>query len=368
MSDSSHRAGMALCLSGGGYRAIVFHVGALWRLNEAGYLPRFDTISAVSGAAVAAAYLGQKFKDLEFDGNGVAVEFEDLVAKPLCSFARHSIDTVAVIEGVLNPGLMSERLVDHYRRSLFGTTNILDLPHKPEIVFGAASLQSGELWRISNLAMSEPRVGRVVSPALSLARVVAASSALPPFFSPVQVELDDGYFDPDGLEDLHYDPYTSDIWLTNGGFIDKLALEPVWDQHETILVSDGGSAFRDEPDPHTDWQSHSHRLLELIDRDKRKAARERVIEAFRNGDRGGTYWSLQSNIANYELGDPLPAPFETTSGLAAGTLRLKRLRKKDQQLIINWGYAVCDAALRKHVDPKLPAPTELPYPESPLEA
>jgi len=28
--------GVALCLSGGGYRAMVFHVGALWRLNELG--------------------------------------------------------------------------------------------------------------------------------------------------------------------------------------------------------------------------------------------------------------------------------------------------------------------------------------------
>jgi NTE family protein len=27
--------GTALCLSGGGYRAMMFHVGVLWRLNEA---------------------------------------------------------------------------------------------------------------------------------------------------------------------------------------------------------------------------------------------------------------------------------------------------------------------------------------------
>ena len=26
------------CLSGGGYRAMLFHVGALWRLNELSYL------------------------------------------------------------------------------------------------------------------------------------------------------------------------------------------------------------------------------------------------------------------------------------------------------------------------------------------
>lgn len=32
--------GMALCLSGGGYRAMLFHAGVLWRLNELGFLPK----------------------------------------------------------------------------------------------------------------------------------------------------------------------------------------------------------------------------------------------------------------------------------------------------------------------------------------
>lgn len=41
------KPGPALCLSGGGYRAMVFHAGVLWRLNEGGYLPRLDRISSV---------------------------------------------------------------------------------------------------------------------------------------------------------------------------------------------------------------------------------------------------------------------------------------------------------------------------------
>ena len=36
--EAAPQDGMALCLSGGGYRAMLFHVGALWRLNELGYL------------------------------------------------------------------------------------------------------------------------------------------------------------------------------------------------------------------------------------------------------------------------------------------------------------------------------------------
>jgi NTE family protein len=35
-----------------------------------------------------------------------------------------------------------------------------------------------------------------------------------------------------------------------------------------------------------------------------------------------------------------------------------------QERLINWGYAVCDAALRKHVDPALTKPKNFPYPQA----
>src|SRR5438270_13748934 len=47
-------SGIALCLSGGGYRAMLFHVGALWRLSELGYLPTLDRVSSVSGGSITA--------------------------------------------------------------------------------------------------------------------------------------------------------------------------------------------------------------------------------------------------------------------------------------------------------------------------
>jgi NTE family protein len=45
--------GTALCLSGGGYRAMVFHVGAIWRLYEAARkLKELKRISSVSGGSI----------------------------------------------------------------------------------------------------------------------------------------------------------------------------------------------------------------------------------------------------------------------------------------------------------------------------
>jgi NTE family protein len=51
-------SGTALCLSGGGYRAMVFHVGVLWRLYQAGLLSGIKRISSVSGGSITAGLLG----------------------------------------------------------------------------------------------------------------------------------------------------------------------------------------------------------------------------------------------------------------------------------------------------------------------
>jgi NTE family protein len=48
--------------------------------------------------------------------------------------------------------------------------------------------------------------------------------------------------------------------------------------------------------------------------------------------------------------------------LAETPTRLKRLDDRLQERLINWGYAVTDAALRSHVDAALAKPKGFPYP------
>jgi NTE family protein len=48
--------------------------------------------------------------------------------------------------------------------------------------------------------------------------------------------------------------------------------------------------------------------------------------------------------------------------LAATPTRLAHLSNATQMRLINWGYAICDAAMRAYVDRSLPAPTDFPYP------
>jgi NTE family protein len=50
------------------------------------------------------------------------------------------------------------------------------------------------------------------------------------------------------------------------------------------------------------------------------------------------------------------------TALARTPTRLGKLERAHQERLINWGYAVCDTAMRTHVVPGTPRPGSLPYP------
>src|SRR5213594_2666876 len=74
------RRGIGLCLSGGGFRATLFHLGALRRLNEFGILAKLRTISSVSGGSITAAHLATR---IAWPLGGPLPDWEDRVAGPL---------------------------------------------------------------------------------------------------------------------------------------------------------------------------------------------------------------------------------------------------------------------------------------------
>ena len=77
--------------------------------------------------------------------------------------------------------------------------------------------------------------------------------------------------------------------------------------------------------------------------------------------REGTYWGIRSDIAKYQLPSALPCPSASTRKLADTPTPLQALDDVTQERLINWGYAVCDAAMRTHVDGRPAAPQAFAY-------
>jgi len=371
-------AGIGLCLSGGGYRAMLFHLGALWRLNEAGFLPKLARISSVSGGSIIAGLLGFKWKSLAFDENGVGIQFVSEIVDPIRELSAITIDIDSILSGALLPGSIASKLIEAYKEHLYGDATLQDLPDLPRFVINATNVQSGALWRFMKPYMRDYLVGEVKNPKIELAVAVAASSAFPPFLSPMELDLNESDFTPNSGR-LQRKPFITHVVLTDGGVYDNLGLETAWKRYDTILVSDGGGHLEYEPNPKKDWLRHVYRVLNMIDSQVRALRKRQVIDSFKRRKkildekadtksdlfrlttRAGTYWGVRTNINDYGLSDVLPCPFEKTTELANEPTRLNSIDPIIQERLINWGYAVCDAAIRSHVDGSLPAPIGFPY-------
>ena len=362
--NDRRRPQAALCLSGGGYRAMVFHVGALRRLNESGYLQAIARYSSVSGGSITSAVLGSMWRDLDFDDAGVARRFEAFERR-IFDFAGVAVDTGSVTRGILRPRRsISDYVTAKYREHLFGDLTLQDLPDKPRFVITATNLQTGNLFRMSKPYAADYRIGMYHNPTIRLADAVAASSAFPPVLSPKVLEIPTGSFEKKGNEDLHKEPYTTRLILGDGGIYDNLGLQPAESFH-TQLVSDGGGAWKTLPKVKSDWLTQTKRAWLTTDRQVRALRRRDLINEYQNDLRNGAFWAIGTAIGHYGV-EHLPCTPDGIDKLAKVGTRLKPFPVVLRYRLINWGYLVCDAALRAYVDQDLPIPDELPYPRHPI--
>ena len=57
-----------------------------------------------------------------------------------------------------------------------------------------------------------------------------------------------------------------------------------------------------------------------------------------------------------------PRLYLVTLRLADTATRLAHMDDDLQERLINWGYAICDAGVRRWVDPEASPPSDFPYP------
>src|SRR4051812_4859004 len=180
-ATTSQRSGVGPALSGGGYRAMLFHTGALWRLNEIGWLSKITTFSSVSGGSIVAGILAHAWSKLRFDEHGVATNLCEEVVDPIRVLARTSLDVPVTLRAMVKPWRSAgEELAKAYAKHLFGKCRLDELdPDGPQFVFPATNLQDGALWCFFRQQGPHGQ--------LPLATAGAASSAFPPMLSPVVI-------------------------------------------------------------------------------------------------------------------------------------------------------------------------------------
>ena len=221
--------GQGLALSGGGYRASLFHLGVTRRLHELGALQKITRLSSVSGGSILAGFLAHRM----LDNDATRLEFDDWEAEisaPFREVVRKDIRTGLLIRHIawnwIWPAPRARGLEKAFRKRL-GDRRLVELPKKSddavEFIFLATNIAKGTSWRFT-----ADRIGtHVTPPAMTIAEAVAASACFPPIFGPIKVKKD-------GKTIGH---------LTDGGVYDNTGMEPIWNSNKVVLISDAGTPF-----------------------------------------------------------------------------------------------------------------------------
>ena len=364
-----------LTLSGGGYRAMLFHVGGLWKLNEIGELGRLAHVSSVSGGSIVAGVLAMNWPRLEF-AKGVATNFHDQVAEPLMRLARRNLQVPAIVSGLM-PLCSAARTMEYlYKRHLFGKTTLQDLPEFPRFTLNATNLQTGALWTFERKMMGDETLGALPAASVPLARAVAASSAFPPFLAPLVMRPRRGTWSPypnkfsllrsyDNLAirvaevpQGELDSFRERVVLVDGGVADNLGVLPVWGSEGDLYVSDGGGGSRPDVRPKHNWLCQLIRIVSLIHEQPSQLRANRTKAEMANRDQGrskarsprergdGAVWNMYWPLEDHDHDPDFPSlKKEDWADLAKIPTRLKALSPVTQMQLINWGYLACNRSL-----------------------
>ena len=357
--DHSHEIGLAL--SGGGFRATLFHLGAAWRLNELSLLGTMDRISAVSGGSLLAGLLAVRWSRLDFR-EGVSINFRQEIAQPIWDFCGLNLDIRAALLSLLT---RANALPHYYRKHLVGEKTLQDMPDSPEFLFNAAHLETGRNWMFSKAVMRTYRLGTIERPSVSLANVLAASSAFPPVFPPVVLKLDPNRFQRARYSDLFdREDLKRKVSLTDGGVYDNLGVHSI-STFGTLLVSDasgpleagvGGFLMR--------ALSHrSMRPIQIAVEQTRSLRRRDTLTKLESKATLGAWWAVGTKIQDYPAKNPFDVAEGWRSELEATRTRLNSFSEEEKARMINWGYLQCDLSVRSHYDKEATPPGSLPYPE-----
>ena len=373
---SGRREGVALCLSGGGYRAALFHLGALLRLHETGWLAQVGLLSSVSGGSIVSAWLATRYlaersgPEESFAEWCGRIDFRAVVVEPFRDFVRDDIRTWPVLSTVpvnwVWPSRRVRKLQRAYARHL-GQATLDDLPEQPDFVFCASDLSFGVNWEFSRRRVGDYMAGYLRQPPpIALARAVAASSSFPPAFGPVRFPARAEEFAGGKYRGSDADHLRSHIDLTDGGVYDNLALEPALKRHRIVLVSDAGAPF--------EFQTRRwffKRLLRYtsVIGNQARALRKRHFHACRaHGAFDGVIWGLAGPFGEGDPGEGDAGYGEALVAETIGRIRtdLDRFLGPEFEILVNHGYFMSGHGLASRPGTRPPegvAEGRWPYPD-----
>lgn len=343
---------LALALSGGGIRAMAFHMGVLKYLAEKNRLENVQHISTVSGGSLI---LGLIFKSNEMIWPTSKIFLENTIPdlrKKICSKSL----MIGMIRQLKNPKnfkflLSRSNLLANTLNDEWGINcKLSEIPDYPVWHINATTAETGKRFRFKKEDLGEYSLGYTEeTQKFPLSKAMAVSAAFPGGIGPLVINTTDykwhkrpwGKLKNENKEILL--GYTR-LHLYDGGVYDNLGLEPFFDtgkqekkegiSSETVLiVSDAGAPLAQN---FLSKQLSPWRLKHITDiiSDQSRALRIRSFINFSKKNLGqGLYIHIkESKIPKDNKNAIFTQSFPTT---------LKKLEEKEFDMILEHGYEAC---------------------------
>ncbi|WP_313493248.1 patatin-like phospholipase family protein [Stenotrophomonas sp.] len=245
-----------LVLSGGGIRAMAFHLGVMKALAEAGSLEKVLRISSVSGGSLITGLVihrsGMQWPSSERFLTEVYPTIRgELTSRSLQWDALRELCRPANLRFLLS---RSNLLASALRRRWAINQRLADLPESPDWSINGTNAENGRRFRFKRADLGDYLTGYAPSGNFPLASAMAVSAAFPGGFGPLRLRVDRfkwrrrARWDAPKEDAVDVQPLRA-LHLYDGGVYDNLGLEPFFDagrgvaktaNGHFILVSDAG--------------------------------------------------------------------------------------------------------------------------------
>lgn len=345
---------IALALSGGGIRAMAFHLGVLKLLAERHLMEEVHRVSTVSGGSLLVGIL-LKENGMQWPSSQgfLSMTYPQLRTK-LC---ERSLQWGAARQ-LVNP--LNWRFVMS-RANLLGLAlrtewdidcALSDLPSTPEWSINGTTAENGKRFRFKRIDLGDYTLGYAAGTNFPLADALAVSAAFPGGFGPLRIDTKKfewrkrSWDAPPGTEkevQIGFDV----LHLYDGGVYDNLGLEPFFDcgkcntkhPENYIIVSDAGSPL---PYGFSFGQLSPRRLKHIADimADQAHALRVRSFANFlQQGPNRGAFFFINTPTDCSDSSTSFACQFPTT---------LRRLTLNDFDRLAHHGYKVALQVERRY--------------------
>jgi NTE family protein len=341
---------IALVLSGGGIRAMVFHLGILKYLAEKNSFERVNRISTVSGGSLIVGLIYQE-ASLKWPSSAMFINkiFPTLRQK-ICNRSMF----LGAFRRLLNPLnfryiLSRANLLALTLKKEWGISSCLgDLPSNPEWSINGTTAESGKRFRFKRANFGDYMIGYANSQSFPLSHALAVSAAFPGGFGPLAIKASEYQWE----KREHWDikelakPIKlnfQNLHVYDGGVYDNLGLEPFFDSgenkpkvDEVIIVSDAGAPLTQG----FNWCAlNPWRLKRVTDiiSDQSRSLRVRSFTSFLVNHNPGAYLYIAD--LSESSGAKFSASFPTT---------LRKLSLSEFDTLADHGYAVAQDYFSKY--------------------